>query len=464
MSRHRAVRNIALNDIYIEEDDYVDDQEFLDELEGATDEQKAQLESGVEALREKLEKKFIINDNEIKKALWDTYFDEAEAMKWLKKTLKPKTTKSKGEMDIQDGEDEDSELEAGDSGKRSDAKPLGSKGTFGSLKSLSMMTNGMSSLSIGPKLGTTLLSPKSNQSEHIPKSSAIQGKGIGPLSKGGKPLASLSSLASKGNNTSGPSLGSLSNTSKTSKPLNTSLTRNASEKPVSLSTLAGSQVNKTATVDSSGNHINNALRALRSKSTVSQHTQIEGSIAMSIPLSRGTLPEFTKVRKPASVYPKVHHKSNTIELDIDPAAPPSLFADFIFSSLYGNQVLGHKQDSITSANWLSMLLSQQQPPTDPSAVLNSQNQHENEYCFNRNNYRNDCGTYPNLSFLRAVGNSGASTPKGSKGAKPQGQKAKSAVKPFGFDKPSPDDVVIAAQQRADHKDGAGGAGKTKAGK
>ncbi|KAJ2056623.1 hypothetical protein GGI17_006099 [Coemansia sp. S146] len=91
MSRHRAVRNLNLEEeLYDEEDDGA----IYDELQDVSEEDQARLIKGIEAVRCAIGPETGIEDREIKESLWYYFFDEEATIAWLQKThkLKPKNT------------------------------------------------------------------------------------------------------------------------------------------------------------------------------------------------------------------------------------------------------------------------------------------------------------------------------------------------------------------------------------
>ncbi|KAG8996820.1 Hsp70 suppressor, GTPase facilitates ribosomal subunit dissociation [Tulasnella sp. JGI-2019a] len=79
MSRHRFVRNINIQD---ELDDHFDDEE--DPFEGITLDQQAQLDSATDNVLNLLgpEQDSLISETEIRKKLWDVYFDVDLTLEW----------------------------------------------------------------------------------------------------------------------------------------------------------------------------------------------------------------------------------------------------------------------------------------------------------------------------------------------------------------------------------------------
>ncbi|KAJ2725082.1 hypothetical protein GGI07_001550 [Coemansia sp. Benny D115] len=88
MSRHRAVRNLDLEEEFYDEEDGND----YDELQDISEEEQAKLQQGVKSVKDALGPNTGIDDREIKESLWYYYFDSAATIAWLRKThnLKPK--------------------------------------------------------------------------------------------------------------------------------------------------------------------------------------------------------------------------------------------------------------------------------------------------------------------------------------------------------------------------------------
>lgn len=79
MSRHRFVRNINIHD---ELNDDFDHEE--DPFEGITPAQQAQLDSATDSVVNLLgpEQDSLISEAEIRKKLWDVYFDVDDTLAW----------------------------------------------------------------------------------------------------------------------------------------------------------------------------------------------------------------------------------------------------------------------------------------------------------------------------------------------------------------------------------------------
>ncbi|KAJ1821040.1 hypothetical protein LPJ60_002864, partial [Coemansia sp. RSA 2675] len=87
MSRHRAVRNLNLEEeLYDEEDDGA----IYDELQDISEDDQARLIKGVEAVKGAIGSDTGIEDREIKESLWYYFFDEEATIAWLQKTHKLK--------------------------------------------------------------------------------------------------------------------------------------------------------------------------------------------------------------------------------------------------------------------------------------------------------------------------------------------------------------------------------------
>ncbi|KAI9503520.1 hypothetical protein BX070DRAFT_234450 [Coemansia spiralis] len=119
MSRHRAIRNLDLNEEFYDDDDgavydEMDDLSEQDQLAILADRSRnahirsiafwliyliitsfvVKLLSGIEAVKKAIGSNTGISEQEIKESLWYYYFDEAATIAWLQKThkLKPKIT------------------------------------------------------------------------------------------------------------------------------------------------------------------------------------------------------------------------------------------------------------------------------------------------------------------------------------------------------------------------------------
>ncbi|KAJ1891026.1 hypothetical protein LPJ71_007787, partial [Coemansia sp. S17] len=79
MSRHRAVRNLNLEEELYEEDDGA----IYDELQDVSEEDQARLIKGVEAVKCAIGSDTGIEDREIKESLWYYFFDEEATIAWL---------------------------------------------------------------------------------------------------------------------------------------------------------------------------------------------------------------------------------------------------------------------------------------------------------------------------------------------------------------------------------------------
>ncbi|CEP16060.1 hypothetical protein [Parasitella parasitica] len=81
MSRHRAVRNLNIDDI-LDEDDYEEfDQDQIDETE-MSNEDLDKLDDGLAHVYSVIGDDTILTAREIKEALWYYYFDREEAVNW----------------------------------------------------------------------------------------------------------------------------------------------------------------------------------------------------------------------------------------------------------------------------------------------------------------------------------------------------------------------------------------------
>ncbi|KAI8145405.1 P-loop containing nucleoside triphosphate hydrolase protein [Fennellomyces sp. T-0311] len=83
MSRHRAVRNLDIDEV-LEEDDYADDydENELDETQ-LSQEDRAQLDEGLSYVLSVVGEDIPVTDFEIKEALWYYYFDREETVNWV---------------------------------------------------------------------------------------------------------------------------------------------------------------------------------------------------------------------------------------------------------------------------------------------------------------------------------------------------------------------------------------------
>ncbi|KAJ2251191.1 hypothetical protein GGI13_003919 [Coemansia sp. RSA 455] len=83
MSRHRAVRNLNLEEELYEEDDGA----IYDELQDVSEEDQARLIKGVEAVKCAIGSDTGIEDREIKESLWYYFFDEEATIAWLQNQI-----------------------------------------------------------------------------------------------------------------------------------------------------------------------------------------------------------------------------------------------------------------------------------------------------------------------------------------------------------------------------------------
>ncbi|KAJ2357350.1 hypothetical protein GGF43_001517 [Coemansia sp. RSA 2618] len=88
MSRHRAVKNLDFEEEFYDEGD----DNVYDEMNDMSEEDTARMLVGIEAVKKAIGPGTGISDQEIKESLWYYYFDEEATVAWLKKThkLKPK--------------------------------------------------------------------------------------------------------------------------------------------------------------------------------------------------------------------------------------------------------------------------------------------------------------------------------------------------------------------------------------
>lgn len=77
MSRHRYVRNINIHDELDEDFDHEDDP-----FEGITPDQQAQLDSATEKVLSILGSDSLVTEPEIRRQLWDSYFDVDATASW----------------------------------------------------------------------------------------------------------------------------------------------------------------------------------------------------------------------------------------------------------------------------------------------------------------------------------------------------------------------------------------------
>ncbi|KAI9306658.1 hypothetical protein BJ944DRAFT_159486 [Cunninghamella echinulata] len=93
MSRHRAVRNIDLDDV-LDEEQYDDeyDENQLDESQ-LTNEDIMALDEGLEYIYSIIGDHTPLTDVEIKEALWYYYFDKEETLNWALEKIEQLKTK-----------------------------------------------------------------------------------------------------------------------------------------------------------------------------------------------------------------------------------------------------------------------------------------------------------------------------------------------------------------------------------
>ncbi|KAJ2518411.1 hypothetical protein H4217_003347 [Coemansia sp. RSA 1939] len=82
MSRHRAIRNLDLEEEFYDEDDGYN----YDEIGDISEDDQLKLLSGMESVKKTLGPDANISDQEIKGSLWYYYFDEAATVAWLRKS------------------------------------------------------------------------------------------------------------------------------------------------------------------------------------------------------------------------------------------------------------------------------------------------------------------------------------------------------------------------------------------
>ncbi|KAJ2759175.1 hypothetical protein H4S06_002354, partial [Coemansia sp. BCRC 34490] len=88
MSRHRAIRNLDLEEEFYDEDDGYN----YDEIGDISEDDQLKLLSGMESVKKTLGPDANISDQEIKESLWYYYFDEAATVAWLRTGLKGSTS------------------------------------------------------------------------------------------------------------------------------------------------------------------------------------------------------------------------------------------------------------------------------------------------------------------------------------------------------------------------------------
>ncbi|KAI9488308.1 HBS1 N-terminus-domain-containing protein [Zychaea mexicana] len=90
MSRHRAVRNLDIDDV-LEEDDYADDYDENELDEGdLSAEDRANLADGLAHVLSVVGEDIPVSDMEIKEALWYYYFDREETINWAVENCREK--------------------------------------------------------------------------------------------------------------------------------------------------------------------------------------------------------------------------------------------------------------------------------------------------------------------------------------------------------------------------------------
>ncbi|KAJ1674785.1 hypothetical protein EV182_002566, partial [Spiromyces aspiralis] len=428
------------------------EEQFLDELDTMKDEQREQMELGVASVKRKLGGEYEIKDIEIKNALWYYYFDEDEAIRWLKKNHPKKRT---GEFlgDVGD-------VQTGISGEADRNGPL--------LLSRHPLAAG------------------------VPSLPASQGSGACAG-------ASLSGLAARARNSNGETASSLSrlaldtNGTFKSRPLEVGSTsssvsglgRNLLPPRPAFGTPAGSLAHSAsprgtfgAGTDNGGNSlISNALRALKARPADPPSVRPGGPSLLSPAVHSSELRPITArsslapviPRPPISIRPqpqvvpmtRVSNPSKTVRPSSMPEitvgrAGPSDFAQFIFADMNpaeqavtrAGHVLGTLNADLTT---LGPRRRFQSLSSHPTLMPNSKCQVAAADSDRIPAYRQ----HLNLLLLCAVGKSGTQTPKGGQPAKVAHQakaggsgSGDAKLKPFAFDKPSPDDIVLSAQSRA----------------
>ncbi|KAI9015319.1 hypothetical protein CLU79DRAFT_348208 [Phycomyces nitens] len=92
MSRHRAVRNLDLDDVLDDEYDEEYDENTLDENE-MTNEDLEALDDGLSYVYSVVGDNCPLTDVEIKEALWYYYFDKKETINWALNTISERKAK-----------------------------------------------------------------------------------------------------------------------------------------------------------------------------------------------------------------------------------------------------------------------------------------------------------------------------------------------------------------------------------
>ncbi|KAJ2675454.1 hypothetical protein GGI25_003961 [Coemansia spiralis] len=154
MSRHRAIRNLDLNEEFYDDDDGA----VYDEMDDLSEQDQLKLLSGIEAVKKAIGSNTGISEQEIKESLWYYYFDEASTIAWLQKThkLKPKSGQhARNDELLKNARHRPGNPPAQQSTKSADAAHNASSaapGTGSSLLSLKSLasTGGLSSLSRKP--------------------------------------------------------------------------------------------------------------------------------------------------------------------------------------------------------------------------------------------------------------------------------------------------------------------------
>ncbi|ORE07289.1 hypothetical protein BCV72DRAFT_304709 [Rhizopus microsporus var. microsporus] len=86
MSRHRAIRNLDVNDV-LDEDDYessFEEEEVQDEFDESqlTNEDLDLLYEGLDYIHDAVGKNDVLSDRQIKETLWYYYFNKEDTLDW----------------------------------------------------------------------------------------------------------------------------------------------------------------------------------------------------------------------------------------------------------------------------------------------------------------------------------------------------------------------------------------------
>ncbi|KAF8322269.1 hypothetical protein DL93DRAFT_2129917 [Clavulina sp. PMI_390] len=103
MSRHRYVRNLDLDEEMASDSPEYDDIDVPESYPGITETQRAQMNSGLDAVRGILDASYA-TDREIREALWDSYFDVDGTVQWFLQRRTEQVEKEKKAEDKRQGE------------------------------------------------------------------------------------------------------------------------------------------------------------------------------------------------------------------------------------------------------------------------------------------------------------------------------------------------------------------------